>query len=515
MNFRDLLLPFSLALLTAALVQHFFFQTPGLSVPAGVPTSGQKLQVASFEHVYKPLNRDIDFVDYQGDFESDIQTVTKTNGQTLTFTNCGGTIQSLALRAPSGAMLSTVVEPGKTVRDSRMLTVALDTATPYRYKFAGRTQEGDKETLTYIANNADGAIKKVFTVYSDTDKVDLSLEVSPLKGRKMRLRLLMPEPQPLSGPRYRASFVQGRVSKFERHSISKKLNNNCWVAPTLFGLSGRYTVHSLVGDADKFVQRAFHKFDDKGALVAILEGPEVQEPTAWNLSFYLGPKQVEPLAAVDVRLTKALNYGWLAPVSRGIFYLLKLFNGYLHDFGLAILLLTILLRLIMMPFMPGDPGKSAKRQAEFKRRMKAVERQYKDDPERLAIEQTKIAKEQFKSMGTGCLPMLLQMPVFFGLYSVLNNAIELYHMPFLWISDLSASDPYYILPVTAGLCVALQIAVSGKGKSAGGSLFGLIMAAVLTAIFVGLPAGIQLYLMMNSLFMFLQTMFRNMMRTAR
>ncbi|MBT6529245.1 membrane protein insertase YidC, partial [bacterium] len=466
--------------------------------------------------VYRPLNKEIDFVDDQKSFDEQTIEVRKHSGQTLVFTNRGGTIKQLLLRTPSGDQLSTVVAPVAQQREWRMFEVALDKATPYRYNMVGNKEVGDTQVISYTAKTNQAEIKKTYTVYKDSDKVDVKLElVASDSSNPVQARLLLNEPQPIANSRYRASFVQGLTTGFERKAITGKSSGTCWVEPTLFGLSGRYTVHAMTKDAQHFVKRAYHTFDNDGAMIAILEGPVVDKAAEWNMSFYLGPKEASRLTAVDPRLTSTLNYGWLGPVARPLFFVLKFFNGYTNNFGLAIILLTLLIRLLLAPFMPGDPGQAAKKQDEFKRRMTAVKRHFKDDPERLAIEQAQIAKEQFKSMGGGCLTMLFQAPVFIGLYTVLSNAIELYHVPFLWVSDLSARDPYYILPIIAGLCMGVQLAFGNKKATPAGRMTGIVMTVGLTALFTTLPAGVQLYMMVNSLFMLAQSKLRNMFRSSR
>jgi YidC/Oxa1 family membrane protein insertase len=235
---------------------------------------------------------------------------------------------------------------------------------------------------------------------------------------------------------------------------------------------------------------------------AILEGPTVVAETEWLMSFYLGPKEIEAMASVDVRLEQTLDYaGIFSFISKGMLKFLIFLFRYIHNYGLAIILLTLIVKLLLLPFsLKGEKG--MKEGKEMQKKMSYVQQKYKDDPERLAQEKAELIRKHGMPGLTGCLPLLLQFPIFIALNRVLSGSIELYKAPLgLWISDLSIPDPYYVLPFIIFLTMLLQTATAQPSQRlmmvAMGLLFGVISASF--------SAGLALYLCVNTIFTIAQT----------
>lgn len=155
----------------------------------------------------------------------------------------------------------------------------------------------------------------------------------------------------------------------------------------------------------------------------------------------------------------------------------------------------------MVPFtLHGE--RSRKKHLEAQRKLQYLEQKYKHDPEALKREKAEFAKKHGISGMLGCLPLLLQIPVFIGLQRVLSNAIELYKAPFLWIPDLSAADPYYILPATVGIGMAFQMAQSGDPRQ---RVANIIVAIIIAAVTANLSAGLTLFISASTLLGLAQT----------
>jgi len=208
------------------------------------------------------------------------------------------------------------------------------------------------------------------------------------------------------------------------------------------------------------------------------------------------------MSAVDERLAKVVDYaGIFSGISRFMLWVLKWLFTYLHNYGLAILVLTFLVRLVLLPFTMNSED-SLKKRAEFDKKLKYIQQKYKDDSARLAEERAELIKKHGMPGLGGCLPLLLQIPIFMALARVLGSTIELYKAPFAgWIHDLSAPDPLYILPVmVAASMIAQAFFVDEKQR-----FTMLISALIFGAVAVNFASGLTLYILASTLLGFAQT----------
>ena len=159
------------------------------------------------------------------------------------------------------------------------------------------------------------------------------------------------------------------------------------------------------------------------------------------------------------------------------------------------------MRLAMYPFARSGE-KNLRKQSEVAEKMKYLSQKYKDDAEGLRQAQAELIKKHGLSPFTGCLPLLLQVPVFIGLNYALRNSIELYHAPFLWIHDLSTRDPYYIIPAFVG--ITLFLSLSATSKDPRHKITMLILSCVLIGVLMNISAGLGLFISVSSLFGYLQ-----------
>jgi YidC/Oxa1 family membrane protein insertase len=291
-----------------------------------------------------------------------------------------------------------------------------------------------------------------------------------------------------------------------------KLNTDMyWVSPTLFGVDDRYFVHAMIDDSNHFANRGYYALTGHNEMTAILEGPAVTTPTSWQFSFYFGPKESSAMHAVDPRLEQTMGYaGWFAPIAKWLLKLLNFLYSYLGNYGLAIIALTIITKLVLLPFsIKGN--QSMKKHAEMQRKLKYLQQKYKDNPDLLAQERAELMRKEGLTSLSGCLPLLLQLPIFFALSRVLSTSIELYQAPFYgWITDLSAKDPYYVLPFLVGISMLLQASTTDAGQR----VQMIIMAIVFSLITATLSAGLCLYIFMSTLLGALQSMAQKSFKAA-
>jgi len=189
-------------------------------------------------------------------------------------------------------------------------------------------------------------------------------------------------------------------------------------------------------------------------------GSTVEGPLALRL--FVGPKDFEVLGSLNPPMTELVNFGeWLGVVARPLFYFLKWMHGYVPNYGWAIVLMTVIINMVLFP-LKLTSWRSMQKTQKVGPEIKAIQERYKKyamrDPRRQKMNEEVMAvyrREGINPMG-GCWPMLLQMPIWFALYRMLNVAIELRHASWLWVRDLSAKDPYFVLPITMAVTMYLM-----------------------------------------------------------
>jgi len=220
-----------------------------------------------------------------------------------------------------------------------------------------------------------------------------------------------------------------------------------------------------------------------------------------NIRVYVGPRHEAILRRYhDLSLYKVIDYGWFDFIAKPLFRVLNWLNSYVHNYGVAIIILTILIKLVF--YRLSDKGfASMHRMQKLQPHIKMLQERYKNDKGTLNAETMKLYKEHKVNPMGGCLPTVIQIPVFFGLYKVLLSAIELRQAPFFfWITDLSMKDPYYITPVLMGVTMFFQqkMTPSPTGDSSQAKIM-LLMPVVMTFLFLKFPAGLILYWMVNNI----------------
>jgi len=518
MNFKDLLFPIGLALLTTWAIHYFFLGGDRTQVPGGEAVrSGQSFTAPRSKQEQQPLKREIDFIDEKRLHKEEVTKV-ETELATLEFSNDGASLRWVGIKRKihgKSSLIGTVFPKGYDQREDKCFLVALNEKTPYYYEFVGtsETDSAIEVRYRYTSPASDVNINKTYTIFKETHKLNLKIEVVVKKGLQEGVQVRLFYPSPLTpdipnGPS--AVFVneKGSVQKTAGGSLDM---HKGWFKPALFGSDNKYFIHAMIQDQDAFVQRAYYRGASKEKIFSILEGPTVTESTSWTLSFYFGPKEEGAMARVDSRLEQTLEYaGILAPISKILLAFLKFLHKHFGNYGLAIILLTILIRLLMFPFTMGAE-KGKKKQNEMQKKMKYLEQKYKHDRETLARAKGEVIRKHGMPGLGACLPLLLQLPIFFALSRVLSSSIEFYQAPFfLWITDLSAKDPYYVLPVCMTITMLLQASVAEKSHR----VIFIVMALAFGAFTANLAAGLALYIMISVLLGVLQTMVQRKMKAS-
>ncbi len=226
------------------------------------------------------------------------------------------------------------------------------------------------------------------------------------------------------------------------------------------------------------------------------------EPASHELTAYLGPKYLSDLNAIsdevgyETGYERAVDFGFMGLLARPLLWLLIWFQGFVVNWGLAIILLTFTVKAATH-YWTHKSMKSMREMGKLRPDIEELQKKYKDDPQRMRVEMMNLYKSRGVNPLSGCLPILLQMPIWFALYRTLTTAGELYQAPFIagWIDDLTTPDPYYILPV---LLMGMMFLQSRFTPVTGDSMQQKVLMYGMPLIFGGFsiffPAGLTLYI---------------------
>ena len=231
-------------------------------------------------------------------------------------------------------------------------------------------------------------------------------------------------------------------------------------------------------------------------------------------TLYLGPRDLDILKVIGRKLDLAIDFGWTDIIAKPLLYLLRFFNQYMGNYGIAIILLTILIKILFWP-LTHKSYKSMKEMQKIQPLMAKIREKYKDNKEMMNKEMMSLYKTYKVNPMGGCLPMVIQIPVFFALFRILGNSIELRHAPFvLWINDLSAPDRLFHLPFTIpymtppsgipvltllmGASMFIQQKMTPTPGDPMQAKIMLLMPVIFTFMFINFPSGLVLYWLVNN-----------------
>ena len=219
----------------------------------------------------------------------------------------------------------------------------------------------------------------------------------------------------------------------------------------------------------------------------------------FSVTGYLGAKDHATLNSIDPVLTNIIEYGWFTFIARPMFKFLNWLHGYIGNWGWSIVVLTLIIRLILFP-LSYKGMLSMNKLKDLAPKMKELQEKYKDDKQKLQMHMMDLYKKNGANPMGGCLPILLQIPVFFAIYRVLLNAIELKGAEWaLWIHDLSLKDPYYILPITMGILMFLQQKITPTTFTDPMQEKMMKFLPLIFTVFLAMfPAGLTLYWTVNN-----------------
>jgi len=220
---------------------------------------------------------------------------------------------------------------------------------------------------------------------------------------------------------------------------------------------------------------------------------------SYDIDLFVGPKNRKALNEAGGALGRIINYGFFDFFGQIFLKIMNFFYGLTNNYGFAIILLTCVLQLVLFP-LTKKSLKAAEDMKVIQPEMKMLQEKYKHDPKRLNVEMMNLYKAKKVNPFGGCLPMLFQLPIFYVLFTMLRSTYELRNAPFIfWIKDLSAKDPFYILPVLMGVSMLIQQRRTTVSADPSQARTMMLMPVVFTFVFLSFPAGLVLYWLTNNI----------------
>ncbi len=353
-------------------------------------------------------------------------------------------------------------------------------------------------------------VEKLYTFYRGKYNLPLEIRVTnlsrnPLSGTStLNWRELL-DPQAEAdkyGHEGPVALVAGSIERTD----ASKMSSTQTLGPDVSwgGFESKYFIAALVPQAPSLTTLSLVK-EEPSTIIVGLKAPKNIIPPGQTIltdySLYLGPKDYNLLKEINAGLENAIDFGdWLKWLAMPMLIVLKfLHDSVVHNYGVAIIILTTLIKIIFWP-LGNKSYRSMKAMQKLQPHMTALREKYKDDKARLSQEMMALYKTHKVNPMGGCLPMVIQIPVFFGLYKTLLYAIELRHSPLIWwIQDLSAKDPYYITPIIMGGTMFLQQKMSPPAGDPMQAKIMLFMPVIFTVMFLNFPSGLVIYWLFNNI----------------
>lgn len=371
----------------------------------------------------------------------------------------------------------------------------------------------DKQQLVFTQTYDDKIkVEKIFTFSPDNFTIGLDVKVSNLTDSPLTQLPKLSWHQYVDPKQETDSYahdgpVASIAGSIERQDL-KKLDKEKTYGPNVLwgGFESKYFLASFIPEKPSLTSMLMSSDAGNNLVSVSLKGQKEIIPggqsSNFNYTLYLGPKDYTILKKLDISLEKAVEFDSFIPglkwLSIGLLFFVKFLHQYFSNYGVAIIILTILIKIIFWP-LGNMSYKSMKEMQNLQPKITELKERYKNDQAKLSQETMAMYKTHKVNPFGGCLPMIIQIPVFFGLYNTLLYAIELRHSPlFWWIQDLSAKDPYYITPIIMGATQFIQQKMTPTMGDPMQAKLMLLMPVVFTFFFLNFPSGLVIYWLFNN-----------------
>ena len=373
-------------------------------------------------------------------------------------------------------------------------------------------QEGQDALEVRLSSISNGvAVDKVYTFHRNKYAIDVNYEIkngSPSAITPIVYYQIVHDNESNQGSALMPTFTGGSYYtdsvKFKKLSFKEMAkaplsvsSNDGWV-----GLLQHYFVSAWIpkdGLAREFytekLNEHMYRIGTKSTLSSIAPGASLIVPAR----LFSGPQTKHDLSLTAPGLEYTVDYGWLTVVASPLFWVLSKIYGLVNNWGVAIILLTLLIKAAFYP-LSAKSYRSMAQMREMAPRLEALKQKFGDDRQKMQMAMMDIYKTEKINPMSGCLPILIQIPVFISLYWMLLGSVELRHAPFFgWIQDLSAVDPYYILPIIMGLSMIIQTKLNPKPTDPIQAKVMTWMPVIFSVFFFFFPSGLVLYWVVNNI----------------
>jgi YidC/Oxa1 family membrane protein insertase len=461
---------------------------------------------------------------------------------TAIFSEDGGTINSFVMKkqreshdkdSPGMQLVKTTANQGFPLQFTWGSSVGTRILYTSEVQSLNLSADKSKAELRMSAEAGNGlVVERIYTFDNNSYLIDLSVTVKNSSNNLLQgvpqLGLVNTRFDGVSSPANRflfggpAAFINGELEEVKTDDFEdgpKTLQGTIEWA----GYEGNYFLCALVpkdGAGGSFTMQGTEMLVSSqlsGAIDTLQPGME----KSYDYHVYYGPKKLKMLQGIGYNLDRSVNFGWFDVIAKPTLWLLNMFYSFCHNYGLSIILVTVLFKAVFWPISQKGM-KSMKNMQKLQPKMVKIKEKYKSDATRMNQEVMSLYKTYKVNPLGGCLPMVLQIPVFFALYKVLLQSIELRHAPFmLWITDLSAPDRLWIgfdLPYLGGLPVLtllmgasmfLQQKLSPTTADPTQAKIMMFLPVVFTFMFLNFASGLVLYWFINNLLSILQQVLIN------
>ena len=381
----------------------------------------------------------------------------------------------------------------------------------------------DARSVTFKAERGGVTLTKTLSLGADSYGIDLAVEVKSAAALAGQLAVVSGAhaEEPAGGmfasrtnTPARTICLQGN-NKIERLAIGAKHPEFDAPAALFAGIDEQYFLTAVVPPQGVAASCRLEARGEKiGSLLASLLVPvQIAAGGTAQLAFkgYAGPKNAVELGAVAAPLKQSIDWGFWSVIAELLLGIMKFCQRIVpgHNWGIAIIMLTLAMKALTFPLQ----HKSMKSMQEMQRiqpQLDEMKKKFAGDTQRQNLEQMKLFKEHGVNPMGSCLPMVIQMPIWFALYTTLQVSVELYNAPFIpgWIDDLTGKDPYYILPVAMGITMILtQVLTPSPMSNPSQKTMGYVMSGFFSLLMLTLPSGLTLYIFINNVLSIAQQMY--------
>lgn len=300
-------------------------------------------------------------------------------------------------------------------------------------------------------------------------------------------------------------FNGKKIYKKKENKVDEDLVVN---DPVWFGYTSKYFLVAVIDNV--FKKSILAKYENSAVINAASEfiiNPKDHIDHTFKL--YVGPKEYNLLKSLGLSLEKSIDYGMFFFLAIPFLQILIFFNRLFHNYGIAIIILTMIIKFVTLP-LNSISMKSMKKMQKIQPEVLKIREKFKGDPQKMNAAVMELYKKNKVNPVSGCLPMLIQIPIFIALYKMLLVSIELKSSPFIWwLQDLSEKDPYYITPILMGISMFIQQKMTPSTADPTQQKIFMFMPIIFTFLFVNFPSGLVIYWLVNNILTIIHQFYLN------